>query len=194
MKPPITFTMLNSTFMVIQTLNIWFKDLPKLSTFYLGDDAFLYSETFHPTSLISLKSIEIGNECFMKSNSFIIDGLNALVSLTIGERSFTKYKDMWEKNKKRSFQLTNCASLETIEIGYLSFSDYAGSFEMRNLASLRSIHFGSSLGDSTSFYSASFIVRGNSLLFALIRRSSQSRIDLARKFCVLWSPHDDHWE
>lgn len=125
----------------------------------------MYSRSFVPSNLISLQSIEIGNECHMKTRNFTIDGLNALKSLFIGEYSFTKDKEIWDSDWSRAFALRNCAALETIEILFFSFADYAGYFEIKNLPALRSIRLGSSNKGSNSFHYQSFILRG-------IRRSS----------------------
>ena len=174
MKRRITFIMLHSIFMVFSWLSmIWFKDLPKLISFYLGDGSFVGSPTFIPSNLSSLQSIEIGNECYMKTRKFTIDGLNALQSLFIGEYSFTKYKDMWDSDWSRAFTLKNCAALETIEIRYMSFADYAGPFEFKNLPALRSIRLGSPSLQSTNFNYQSFILRGIHRSSPLVNRFSQ---------------------
>ena len=67
----------------------------------------------------------------------------------------------------------NCESLESIQIGKCSFSDFGGEFELKNLPQLQSIHFGyihnydsfSFCRDprdfsSYNFRSSSFIIRG----------------------------------
>ena len=155
---------------------IWFKDLPKLTSYYLGDGSFVYSSSFVPSNLNSLQSIEIGNECHMKTRNFTVDGLNALKSLFIGEYSFAKDKEIWDSEYSRAFALRNCAALETIEILFYSFADYAGAFEIKNLPALRSIRLGSSGKGSNNFHYQSFILRG-------IRRSSL----LFDRFPQLWS-------
>ena len=44
-------------------------------------------------------------------------------------------------NNRNHFTL-NCESLESIEIGRYSFSDFAGEFELKNLPQLQSIQIG----------------------------------------------------
>ena len=45
--------------------------------------------------------------------------------------------DQW-----KSFHILNCESLESIQIGEYSFSDFAGEFELKNLPQLQSIQIG----------------------------------------------------
>ncbi|CBK20104.2 uncharacterized protein [Blastocystis hominis] len=66
---------------------------------------------------------------------------------------------MWDSDWSRAFTLKNCAALETIEIRYMSFADYAGPFEFKNLPALRSIRLGSPSLQSTNFNYQSFILR-----------------------------------
>ena len=56
--------------------------------------------------------------------------------------------------------LLNCESLESIQIGEYSFSDFAGDFELKNLPQLQSIQIGTIESDSSNFYSSSFVIRG----------------------------------
>ena len=122
---------------------------------------FDYSELNH------IESIEIGDDCFGSVETFKIDRLNGLKSLKIGKNSFTQVKrtDKWirEKvnNQSKSFHILNCESLESIEIGEYSFSDYAGDFELKNLPQLQSIQIGSmGILSSSNFYCSSFVIRG----------------------------------
>ena len=108
-----------------------------------------------------LKSIEIGDDCFRSANGFVINGLNELKSLKIGKNSFTFLKsgEEWTKNVansgNRSFSISNCVELESIEIGSYSFSDYGGGFELKNLPKLTTIKI-----DSHNFCYSSFEIRG----------------------------------
>ena len=92
-----------------------------------------------------LRSIEIGDECFRSVVIFKIDGLNRLKTIKIGNNSFTEDKNWWGNDDSKSFQILNCESLESIEIGEYSFSDYAGVFEFNNLSNLKFITFGNSV-------------------------------------------------
>ena len=107
--------------------------------------------------------LDIGDDNLMYVNTFVIDGLNELRLLSIGNNSFTK-KNYWGKDKFRSFQLLNCGKLESIEIDRYSFSDYGGSFELRNLSKLYSINIGDTRSKSYNFYGSSFEIGGIMIL------------------------------
>ena len=139
------------------------------------------------SNLISLESIEIGSECFGSVKTFKIDGLNRLKSIKIGINSFTKRK--YGNDKSKSFHILNCESLESIQIGKYSFSDFGGKCELINLPQLQSIQIGtiiqdisychrnSNENDSFNFYSASFVIRGIDMILKIVMiRSSKSTI------------------
>ena len=118
-----------------------------------------------------LESLEIGDDSFGSIESFLINDLPKLRSLKIGSNSFTLMKAVdWNsdakraseaaKNESKSFHILNCESLESIEIGAYSFSDYSGGFELSNLKSLKSIKIGSVENGSWIFFISSFIIRG----------------------------------
>ena len=110
--------------------------------------------------LLNLESIEIGNDCFGSVQRFKIDGLNRLKTINIGNNSFTQ-KNISEGNgSMKSFHILNCESLESIQIGEFSFSDFGGEFELKNLPLLQSIQIGTIESVSYNFYNSSFAVRG----------------------------------
>ena len=117
-----------------------------------------------------LESIEIGNECFESVKSFKIDGLNGLKTIKIGNNSFTKLRSTdeqdWDKANKqsKSFHILNCESLESIQIGKYSFSDFAGDFELKNLPQLQSIQIGTVRSYSDNFRYSSFEIEGIELI------------------------------
>ena len=115
---------------------------------------------FDFSRFIRLESIEIGNDCFGLVKAFKIDGLNRLKTIKIGKKSFTHKKSWFGKDKSKSFHILNCESLESIQIGEYSFSDYAGDFELKNLPQLQSIQIGTFESWSWNFYSSSFVIRG----------------------------------
>ena len=120
--------------------------------------------TFDFSRFADLEYLEIGNDSFSFVETFVIDGMNNLTMLQIGAKSFTHYKDYDYWYPGSSFHIRNCESLESIDIGRNSFSDYTGSFELVNLPSLQSIIIGEMTFDGVpenNFYYASFIVRGN---------------------------------
>ena len=117
-----------------------------------------------------LRSIEIGDECFGSVKAFQIDGLNRLKTIKIGINSFTQvkladWKNNWSEarnranNQSKSFHILNCESLESIQIGEYSFSDFGDEFELKNLPQLRSIQIG-----SYNFRYSSFVIRGIELI------------------------------
>ena len=124
-----------------------------------------------------VESIEIGNDCFGSVQTFRIDGLNRLKTIKIGKNSFTQVKkilwdDDWGEahkgiNKSKSFHILNCESLESIQIGEYSFSDYAGDFELKNLPQLQSIQIGTIGNDSYNFHDSSFVIRGIEMILYL---------------------------
>ena len=110
--------------------------------------------------LLNLESIEIGNECFGSVKTFQIDGLDRLKTIKIGINSFTQKRNSDGNDSSKSFHILNCGSLESIQIGQYSFSDFAGDFELRNLPQLQSIQIGSIGSNSSNFYYSSFVIGG----------------------------------
>ena len=92
--------------------------------------------------------------------TFKIDGLNRLKTIKIGKNSFTHRKYRNGDDESKSFHILNCESLESIQIGEWSFSDFAGEFELKNLPQLKSIHIGTIGSCSGNFYHCSFVIRG----------------------------------
>ena len=128
-----------------------------------------------------VESIEIGNDCFGSVETFQIEGLNRLKSLKIGYNSFTQKKNDARNNESKSFHILNCESLESIEIGEHSFSDFGGDFELKNLPQLQSIQIGAIGSSSCNFCNSSFVIRGIELILNIvIIRSSKSTIHYIR--------------
>ena len=107
-----------------------------------------------------VESIKIGDDCFGSVKTFQIDGLNRLKTIKIGNNSFTQKKNGGGNNESKSFHILNCESLESIQIGLYSFSDFGGEFELRNLPQLQSIQIGNIGNISHNFYRSSFVIRG----------------------------------
>ena len=130
-----------------------------------------------------LESIEIGNDCFGSVKIYKIDGLNRLKTIKIGKNSFTQKKNSDGDDKSKSFHILNCESLESIQIGEYSFSDFAGQFELKNLPQLQSIQIGTIdiLSSSYNFHGSSFVIRGIELILNIVMiRSSKSTIHYIR--------------
>ena len=111
-----------------------------------------------------LESIEIGNDCFGSVKIYKIDGLNRLKTIKIGKNSFTQKKNSDGDDKSKSFHILNCESLESIQIGEYSFSDFAGQFELKNLPQLQSIQIGTIESKSSNFHYSSFVICGIELI------------------------------
>ena len=138
--------------------------------------------------LLNLESIEISNDCFGSVKTFQIDGLNRLKSIKIGNNSFTQVKEAdWKNsfreamnratNPSKSFHVLNCESLESIQIGQYSFSDFAGEFELKNLPQLQSIQIGTIRRESYNFHCSSFEIEGIDVILNIVMiRSSKSTI------------------
>ena len=98
-------------------------------------------------NLNSLEEIGIGDGYFESVETFQIEGLNRLKIIKIGNNSFTQVKNYncdeanGAANKQsKSFHILNCESLESIQIGEYSFSDFGGEFELKNLPQLQNLN------------------------------------------------------
>ena len=128
-----------------------------------------------------VESIEIGNDCFGSMQSFQIDGLDRLKCLKIGNNSFTQNKNSFGDDESKSFHILNCESLESIQIGPFSFSDYAGEFELKNLPQLQSIQIGTIGSISNNFSNSSFVIRGIDVILNIVmNRSSKFTVHFIR--------------
>ena len=120
---------------------------------------------FHISNCVSLFLIEIGSHCFESVKTFQIEGLNRLRTIKIGNNSFTQKNNNTEVGYiSKSFHLLNCKSLESIQIGEYSFSDFGGDFELTNLPQLQSIQIGTIGSNSYNFCYSSFVIRGIELI------------------------------
>ena len=132
-----------------------------------------------------VESIEIGNDCFGSVKTFQIDGLNRLKTIIIGNNSFTQNKNARGNDESKSFHILNCESLESIQIGKYSFSDFGGEFELKNLPQLQYILIGSIRNESCNFLYSSFVIRGIELILNIVMiRSSKSTIHYIGLGCI----------
>lgn len=90
-----------------------------------------------------LETVYVDSNAAKWAGTFYIGGLPRLRSIYIGFRSFTLYPNDQAINRTRTFLVENCVQLKTIEISPFSFTDYSGSFEIRNLPLLQSLVIGS---------------------------------------------------
>ena len=107
--------------------------------------------TFNFSRFTLIESIEIKNDCFKLVSTFQIDGLNRLKTLNVGSNSFTEKTPYYDIDDWKSFHILNCESLESIHIGGLSFDDFGGEFELKNLPQLQFIHIGNEAFHYSSF-------------------------------------------
>ena len=107
-----------------------------------------------------LRSLRIGDDCFGSAQLVKIEGLSRLEIILIGRNSFTQKKNGNGNDKSKSFHISNCKSLESIEIGEYSFSDFGGQFELYYLPRLQSIQIGINGISSCNFYGSSFVIVG----------------------------------
>ena len=172
---------------IIMVINVIFC----CSSIYIGFfQTSLEIESFHYNHIsvlalsnnLFLKRININNDCFGSVKTFKIDGLNRLKTIKIGSNSFTQKRYNWGNDESKSFHILNCESLESIEIGEYSFSDFAGDFELKNLPQLQSIQIGTIGSYSYNFHYSSFVVRGIELILNIwvMHRSSKSTIHYIR--------------
>ena len=115
-----------------------------------------------------VESIEIGNVGFSNVKTFQIDGLNRLKTIKIGKNSFTQHKNSDGNDSSKSFHIMNCISLEAIQIGEGSFSDFGGEFELKNLPQLQSIQIGTIGRWSYNFCYSSFVIGGIELILNIV--------------------------
>lgn len=112
-----------------------------------------------------LTTLTIGEKCFGLVNLFKIDGLKNLTTITVMNDSFSKVSMENLANSKkgdihRSFIITNCEKLMSIQIGARSFIDFAGQFELKNLPSLKTLNIGLTQEKSVNFCENDLVLRG----------------------------------
>ena len=154
----------------------------------LTDDCKL--NKFDISLFLLLESLIIGDNNLLTVYTFQIEGLSKLKSIRIGKNSFTQKKNSYGYNESKSFHILNCESLESIEIGEYSFSDFAGPIELKNLPKLQSIIFGSFHNYSYNFCNNSLDISG---MYTIVRyytyRLSRSEVCLYRKWIILSLQH-----
>ena len=104
--------------------------------------------------------IKIGNNNYLNVNDFVIDGKANLEFIEIGSNSFTEESGSGRRlgDVNKNFQIRNCLQLQSVEIGEMSFADYAGKFQLSNLPSLKRLIIGSTSTTSNNFKYGSFSI------------------------------------
>ena len=127
-----------------------------------------------------LRSFEIGNDCFGLVKTFRIEQMSNLKYVKIGKNSFTQQKNYWGNDTSKSFHILDCESLESIEIGECSFSDFGGAFELKNLPALELISIGYCGSDSFNFFESPFELKGRRNGFNSDSRLTKTQIHRTR--------------
>ena len=138
----------------------------------------VYYTIFDFSRFSAVESISIGHHSFRSVQVFQIDRLDRLKSLKIENDSFFQLdKFNWAEilqnattetvNLSKSFHISNCESLESIQIGEYSFCDFGGEFELKNLPQLQSIQIGTIGEISANFYASSFVIRGIKMILPM---------------------------
>ena len=129
-------------------------------SFVVHDHACKNKKSFSPFKLLGVQSIEIGNNCFISANEFRVSGLRKLTSLKVGSNSFTDETTLLDPAITRSFHISNCRQLESIEISESSFSYYGELFELLNLPALQSLKIGTIGKESNNFMNSPLELKG----------------------------------
>ena len=167
----------------------WNRMEKNVTDLVIGSDCCNDLTSLNLSGYKQLRVIKIGGNCFENVNTFVIDRLDNLKYIKIGANSFTHKKCDNKPNtnncggpglfsnsnrggfginsgfsdtpmkSSRSFHISNCNRLKSLEIGVLSFSDYSG-FELKNLPKLLTIKIGEIGRESHIFCSSSFEVKG----------------------------------
>ena len=145
-----------------------YHKLPFTSRWYLYNLEVSASHCFFPfqyTTLTmnkfeALATLTIGENSFQTTDEFVVDHLPLLKTLFIGKNSFTRSPDSMNTLANRHLQISNCESLQIIQIDRFAFSDYAA-LELVNLPALLELSFGNQEDSSNFYYAAkpSFVSR-----------------------------------
>ena len=127
---------------------------------YLEDGVCRDETQFTITNTDDVIYLKIGNNNFLNVNDFVIDGKANLEFIEIGSNSFTEESGSGRRlgDVNKNFQIRNCLQLQSVEIGSMSFADYAGKFQLSNLPSLKRLIIGSTSATSNNFKYGSFYI------------------------------------
>lgn len=99
----------------------------------------------------NLQSLTIGDNCFRYVDDVDLSGLSSLRWISIGMNSFTNHHSSYAYDPIRSFSISNCPSLESIEMDRYSFSDYS-SFSISSICFDWLMNGCSLFGDSSIWF------------------------------------------
>ena len=122
--------------------------------------------TFDVSRFRFIQELVIGDECCSFVTTFIISHLMFLEIVRIGENSFTQYKLNYHVNGSKTFTIDSCVKLKYVSIGKYSFSDFGGSFSIKDCPNLSTLIIGDVSSPSYCFYRCSFILTSKILFFS----------------------------
>lgn len=145
----------------------WFDDEFIQSSLYLANplnptmnkwevNNSLCSEVLELSGFQALEEITFNSKSFETVGVVNITGLPKLRKIEFKANSFSMFG---YANPKRSFRISDCPLLESIDIEKYCFTDYTH-FELSNLDSLETLKIGYLDSDSFNFYEASFSIQG----------------------------------
>lgn len=132
----------------------------------------LCSEVLELSGFRALEEITFNSNSFETLGIVNITGLQKLRTIEFKANSFSMFG---YANPKRSFRISDCPLLESIDIEKYCFTDYTH-FELSNLGSLETLKIGNLESDSFNFYEASFSIQGISS-WSIVSRSSKASHD-----------------
>ena len=104
---------------------IWRIGLPQLQSIKLNNNAFQNTKSFEMSNLTSLQSIDIGQSCFNGASSFSLIGIVESIIWRIGLPQLQSIRlDDEAFRLTTSIQLSNLASLQSLNIGQWCFGGY----------------------------------------------------------------------
>ena len=104
---------------------IWRIGLPQLQSIKLNNNAFQNTKSFEMSNLTSLQSIDIGQKCFNGASSFSLIGIVESIIWRIGLPQLQSIRlDDEAFRLTTSIQLSNLASLQSLNIGQWCFGGY----------------------------------------------------------------------
>lgn len=106
------------------------------------------------------KTVCFPNGSFKQVTTCSLYGFAAVRHLQFQSNSFNSTENQIGSRNEATCQISNCSSLQTIEMGPFSFSDYNNGLQLTKLIDLESITIGSLEEESDNFIHASFTLRG----------------------------------
>lgn len=174
-----------------------FSRFPFLESLTIGSYSFRYVSTFTLDNMKRLKRLIIQSASLTLSNGSEIQSTfefqypkdieRKFVYPNFGYSFFLGYTVLGdlECGHGSKCQITNCESLEVIEIGNCSFAKYAA-FDLHNLPSLKQLIIGRNIHCSANFCSSSLFIKGN-VCHHLVNRLSKTWDNKDRRIFVFQS-------